>query len=326
MDTTHLKAFLKIAQTGSISRAAESLGIAQPSLSQQLLRLEDEVGIQLFDRTARGVTLTEAGCVFRERALQLLHMTDQAIADARNLRDEARGQVVFAMPPSMARLIGVALIEMLAEQSPLVRIRVVESFTGAIRGWLESEKIDLGILYDLGVLRHLVALRLASDELFVVGPPGRFGSSDAPAVVSFAALAGESLFAPGPQNGLRQLLEREAARTGIELRIAQDVDALDTMIGLASGGRGLAVLPQCAVAEAVSGGRLSVARLSENGLRRNLSIVRNPSHVLTYALVRVENLTRVVMARLIADGRWQGRLESVDEGKEDGATTSLPAS
>jgi LysR family nitrogen assimilation transcriptional regulator len=318
VDTTHLRAFLKIAHTGSISRAAESLGIAQPSLSQQLLRLEDEVGIQLFDRTARGVTLTEAGCVFRERARQLLQMTEQAVADARNLRDEARGQVVFAMPPSIARLISVPLLEALAEHSPLVRIRVVESFTGPIRGWLESEKIDLGILYDLGILRHLVAQRLASDELFVVGPPGRFGSADAPTVLPFAALAGESLFAPGPQNGLRQLLEREAVRTGIDLRIAQDVDALDTMIGLAAGGRGLAVLPQCAVAQAVSARLLSVARLSDKGLRRYLSIVRNPAHVLTYALVHVENLTRVVMARLIAEGRWQGRLETVEEGKEDG--------
>ena len=318
MDTAHLRAFLKIAETGSISRAAESLRIAQPSLSQQLLRLEDEVGIQLFDRTARGVTLTEAGCVFRERARQLLHIAEQAVADARNLRVEARGQVIFAMPPSVARLIGVALVETLAEQSPLIRIRIVDMFTGTIRGWLEAEKVDLGILYDLGPLRHLVAQRLASDELCVIGPPGRFGSEDALEVLSFATLAGEPLFLPGPQNGLRQLLDREAMRKGFELHVVQDVDVLDMMIGLASSGRGLSVLPLSAVSAAVSAGQVSIARFSGGGLHRHLTLVRNPAHVLTHALVRVENLTRVVMARLIAEGRWQGHLETVEESKEDG--------
>ena len=60
METRYLRSFLKIAESGSISRAAESLGIAQPSLSQQLLRLEDELGLKLFRRIARGVALTEA--------------------------------------------------------------------------------------------------------------------------------------------------------------------------------------------------------------------------------------------------------------------------
>lgn len=68
METWHLKAFLKIAETGSISRASESLGVAQPSLSQQLVRLEEEVGVALFQRTARGVTLTEAGRLFQQHA------------------------------------------------------------------------------------------------------------------------------------------------------------------------------------------------------------------------------------------------------------------
>lgn len=301
MDTGHLKAFLKIAETGSISRAAESLGIAQPSLSQQLLRLEDELGLRLFDRTARGVTLTEGGRVFRERARQILHAADQAIADARQLRDEAPGQVIFAMPPSVARLVGVALITTLAEQAPQVRVRIVEAYSGAIRGWLEAEKIDLGILYDLGPLRHLAMRRLASEELVLVGPPGRFDSAEVP----LRALEGVPLIAPGPQHGLRQLLDREAARAGIELTVDHEIDALDATIGLVAAGQGLAVLP----VSAVVAGRLEVARFADGGLRRTLSLVRNPSHVLTHASVRVEHVLIGVLTNLIADG-WAGRLES----------------
>lgn len=305
MDTGHLKAFLKIAETGSISRAAESLGIAQPSLSQQLLRLEDELGLRLFDRTARGVTLTEGGRVFRERARQILHAADQAIADARQLRDEAPGQVIFAMPPSVARLAGVPLVTTLAERAPRLRVRIVEAYSGAIRGWLEAEKIDLGILYDLGPFRHLAMRRLASEELVLVGPPGRFGDTPLP----LAALADEVLIAPGPQHGLRQLLDREAARAGIEIEVRYEVDSQETSIGLAAAGQGLAVLPVSAVAPEVAAGRVTMAPFAGDGLRRRLSLARNPSHVLTHASVRVEHALIDVMTAAIAAGTWTGKLE-----------------
>lgn len=309
MDTLHLKAFLKIAQTGSISRAADSLGIAQPSLSQQLLRLEDEVGIRLFDRTTRGVTLTEGGRVFLERAHQILHVTEQAVADTQHLREEARGQVVFAMPPSIARLIGAPLVEALASKAPHVKVRIVEAFHGAIRGWLEAEKIDLGILYDLGPLRHLATRHLASDELVLIEPKYQVGRAGLQGEVSFADLAGQPLIAPGPQHGLRQLIDREATRAGVTLDVVQEIDALDTIIDLVMNRRGLAVLPYCSVMDSVWAGSLCVAPFASGGLWRSLSLMRNPSHVLTHASVQVEGQTRAVMAQLVADGAWHARLE-----------------
>lgn len=316
MDTAHLKAFLKIAETGSISRAAESLGIAQPSLSQQLLRLEDEVGIRLFDRTVRGVTLTEAGKVFLERTHQILHMTGQAIADAQQLREDAQGQVVFAMPPSIARLIGASLVEALSLQAPHVRVRIVEAFHGTIRGWLEAEKIDLGILHDLGPLRHLSSRHLASDELVVIAPRGRFEAAQVP----FCDLAKMPLITPGPQHGLRQVIEREAARRGCSLSVVQEIDSLDTAVELVARGKGFAVMPDCAVMDGAWNGAVDIARFSGSGLWRTLNLVRNPSHVLTHASVQVESQTRAVMAQLVTEGTWQAKLN-----RQDPKGTSDPA-
>jgi LysR family transcriptional regulator, nitrogen assimilation regulatory protein len=309
VDTAHLKAFLRIADTGSISRASDSLGVTQPSLSQLLLRLEEEIGFRLFNRTARGVTLTEAGLVFQERARRLLHDAEQAISDARQLRDEVRGAVMFAMPPSMAQLLGATLVETLAEQAPLIELRIIEAFSGAIRGWIEAEKIDLGLLYDLGPLRHLTLRRLASDELYLAGPPKRFGTRAKPAKLPFAALAGEKLAAPGPQHGLRQLLEREASLAGVTLQIRYEIDSLAVTTDLVAQGACLTVLPHCALAPLADAGRLSLARIGGADIRRTLSLVRNPSHVLTHASVRVEATLLRVMAQKIADGSWLGRLE-----------------
>ncbi|WP_395398017.1 LysR family transcriptional regulator [Novosphingobium sp. BL-8A] len=295
MDTAHLKAFLKIAESASISRAAESLGIAQPSLSQQLLRLEDEIGFALFERSARGVTLTEAGHVFRERARQILHATEQAVADARHLRNDARGQVVLAMPPSLARVVGAPLIEELARQAPSLRLRLVEAYSGAVRGWLEAEKIDLGVLYEVHPLRHLATRTLASEGLVLAGPPGRFAAD---AKVEIAALAAEPLVLPGAQHGLRQLLEREASRLGLAVTVAHEIDSLDTTIALAERGVALAVIPRSIAA--LAQGRISTARIGDPPLQRTLALARNPSHVLTHASIMVESLLGRVMAECLA--------------------------
>ena len=88
MDARLLRTFLKTIELGSISRAADALGVAQPSLSQQILRLEDEVGAKLLRRTARGVATTEAGRIFEEHARHILRTIDQALEDIRQLSNE----------------------------------------------------------------------------------------------------------------------------------------------------------------------------------------------------------------------------------------------
>lgn len=306
MDTRYLKSFLKIAETRSISRAAESLGITQPSLSQQVLRLEDEVGTKLFRRTARGVTLTEAGRIFLEHARHILQRADQAVEDVRQLDALASGQVIFAMPPSVNLVIGAALVEAIAEDAPHVSVRLVDAFTGTIRGWLEQGKIDLGILYDLGPLRHLSGRPLVREELLLCGPPhDASGDTGEPDVgVPLAALAGLPLIAPGPQHGLRQMLEREAAQIGVQLSVVHEIDSLSQILTLVERGHGWAVLPEPVIADMVRAGRTSCIRVQGQALSRSLTLVRNPNHVVSYASVRVEDLTFQIMHRLIEAGDW----------------------
>ena len=310
MDTRHLKSFLRIAETRSISRAAESLGIAQPSLSQQLLRLEDEVGLKLFSRTARGVTLTEAGRIFQEHAQHLLAGAEQAIEDVRSHDSAASGQVVFALPPSVARLIAVPLVEALKAEAPRVTVRLVEAFAGSIRGWIEEGKIDLSLLYELGPLRQLTMRRLVSEELYLFGPAGAFTEArDDLAIVPFAELADYPLITSGPQHGVRQVIEREAARHGAAVTVTQEIDALGPMLALVARGHGFALLPRSA-RDAAAPGVLDVARVGDGSLRRTLCLVRNPNHVVSYASVRVEDIAARVTARLIAAGTWDARLEA----------------
>ena len=310
MDTRHLRSFLKIAETRSISRAAESLGIAQPSLSQQLLRLEDEVGLSLFRRTPKGVDLTEGGRVFLEHARQIMNATEQAIEDVRDLTMDVSGEVVLAVPYSISKVAGVALVEAFLAHAPQVSFRLVEAFTGQIRGWLDLGKVDLGILHDMGHVRHLSARRLASEELFLIGPAGELGTAEAPAMIGPSSLQDLPMILPGPQHGLRQVVEHEVARMGGSITTKLDLDAMSHLGKLVEHGHGYSIAPMTVVADDVAAGRVSVARIGDRGIARRLSLMRNATRVVTHASVRCEDLTAKVLLALIAKGLWPANAEA----------------
>ena len=309
MDTRHLRSFVKIADIGSISRAAESLGIAQPSLSQQLLRLEDEVGLVLFQRTARGVALTEAGRIFLEHARQILRATEQAIEDVRDLTSQASGEVILAVPYSISKLAGFALVEAFIREAPQISFRLVEASTGQVRGWLDGGKVDLGILHDLGPIRHLSMRPIASEELFLVGPADRFGTLDNLPQVAPAELEAMPMILPGHPHGLRQVIDREAGRLGITIQAKQDLDALRHVGPLVASGYGYSILPLPAVLDELASGRVSIARIGDGTLRRTLCLVRNAGQVVTHASVRCEDLTIAVLKRLIETGMWNAEAD-----------------
>jgi LysR family transcriptional regulator, nitrogen assimilation regulatory protein len=305
METRYLRSFLKIAETGSITRAAESLGISQPSLSQQLLRLEDEVGAPLFSRTARGVTVTDSGRLLQEHARQILRGVDLAVEGLRHLGDEPVGDVIVAVPHSVSKLAGVRMFEAAAREAPHVRLRLVEALTGQIWGWLEDGKIDLGLLNYLGPRRGLTFREIASEELFLIGPSGKFGTEAEPTELALADLVGLPMILPGLPHGLRRLIDQETARHGVTLQVWRDLDLLGQAGRLIAAGYGCSILPLPTVADDVAAGSLSIARIAGGMLRRRLMLARNSGEVITRASIRAEQLIVQVLHGLIATGEWR---------------------
>lgn len=304
MDTRQLRSFLKIADAGSITRAAESLGIAQASLSQQLLRLESELGYDLVHRTARGVSLTEQGRIFQEHARQILRSTEQAIEDGRKFGAEPAGEVILAVPYSISKVAGTTLVEAFLRHAPQVSFRLAEAFTGQIRGWLDSGKVDLGILHDMGPLRHLTSRPIATEELYLVGPAARYSTIDATLDVPATEIAQLPMILPGRPHGLRLVIEQAAARLGITLQVRQNLDAMAHFGALIAAGHGYSILPLSIVSDALQSGRVSIARIGGGSMRRTLCLVRNNNQVVTHASVRCEDLTVKVLSRLIQKGVW----------------------
>ena len=309
MDGHQLRCFLATAELGSVTRAAARLDIAQPTLSQILLRLEDELGIKLFERTARGVHLTDPGRVFQEHARVILRDMDRARAEVR-LQDAgtAPAAVSIGLPSSISSLAGARLVVAARERLPNVSVRLDEAFSGHIRTWLEEGRIELGVLHHADALHHLSVRRLAVEDCCLVGPLGRFGPPGlhgiAPDPVSLAETHPRPLIMPTREHGLRQLVEREARAQGTELKVDIELDSLNHIRTLVSAGHGYSVLSHSAVQEDLAAGRLSAAPLGRPAIRRPIYLVRNPTRAVTRASVRVEDLLVSLLQGMAANGTW----------------------
>jgi LysR family nitrogen assimilation transcriptional regulator len=303
LETRHLRNFLKIAELGSISRAAGALGVSQPSLSQQILRLEDEVGAKLFERTARGVRITSAGEILVRNGREALKFLEAAPEEIRRAAAEDRNRVALGMPFSISRLLAVTLTENVLEHHPSVHLRIHEGFSGSILAMLREEKLHLGLLYDVEPLDGLRVTRLAREDLYLIGPPGRFSGPDGTVSAGLHELTGLPLIVPGPAHGLRQALEREARRLELRLKIASEIDTLEHIVGLVADGRGYSILPLAAAAGDLRAGRISATRLDAD-FRRTLCLAGSVEHPPTEATRIVEAMVGQQIRHLIQSGAW----------------------
>ena len=143
MDIKQLRAFLAIADTGSITRASETLHLVQPALSRQLRMLEDELGTPLFERTPRGMELTDAGARLVERARRALREIDGARTEIRAANPGAvRGTVDVGLLTSQSELISAPLVAALKTSHPELLLRIYTGYSDRLREWLETTLRD----------------------------------------------------------------------------------------------------------------------------------------------------------------------------------------
>ena len=308
MDIRQLRYFVAIAEQGSLSAAAQALGIAQPSLSQHVIKLERQLGLSLLVRSSRGVTPTDDGRLLLDHARLILAAVERCTAELNEAGGRVRGPVAFGMPPSISMALSVPLAETVRLELPGVRLQAVEAMSGYIRSWLEEGRVDLAFLFDLDRVRGYEVTHLLDEDLFFLSAPDAWPAGlPRGGEVPLAMLAGLELVLPTPTHGLRRLIEAQARACGISLNVVVEMDAMTQIKELVARGSGYTILAPAAARDFVARGDLLRARIVEPVVSRPVYLVRNPARAPSRAARAVEAVCREVVRDLIARGIWEGR-------------------
>ena len=307
MDIKHLRYFLAVAEAPSISAAAQAIGVAQPSLSQHLHRMEEELSVKLVERSARGTHLTDEGRVLRGHARGICDSLDRCIENMRERGGTVRGRVVFGMPPSCSMIMSVPLAETICLETPEIRLRAVEAMSGYLETWLLDGTLDIGFLYSLRKNSTLRGTHVLDEELVFYSAPDAWPLDTPPGTpVSLRAL--EKLDLVLPSNGLRDQIEAYCKQHDVRLNVMLEMDALTQIKELVARGSGYTIFAPVAAQDFVKRGDLLRAPIIEPTMTRPVYLVKSPVRVMTRACRVVEETTLEVARELVRRGLWEGKL------------------
>ena len=309
LNIRQLRYFIAIAEARSLSAAAQKIGVAQPSLSQHLINMEEELGVRLVDRSPRGSVLTPEGRVLLRHAYDICNSLERCISEIRDLGLVVQGAVRFGMPPSVSMVMSVPLAETVRIELPLVRLRVSEAMSGFIKTWIDDETVEIGFLYDLQGVEHFHATHVLNEHLYFFSAPDAWPLSTPPgAPVRMRDLAGLEMVLPGEPHGLRRIVEVYAARSGVKLNVVTELDAMTQIKELVARGSGYTIFAPAAAHDFVMANRLVKAPVVDPVISRPVYLVRNPATAMTRACAEVEKITVKVARDMVQRGVWEGEL------------------
>ncbi len=307
MDFRQLRYFAQIVESGSLSKASRSLLVAQPALSQQLAKLEEEVGKSLLHRSTRGVTPTESGLALYHHARFVLRQLDQALSIARQESGELRGVVSIGLPATTLLAIGLPLVRRVREKYPGILLNVVEGMSGHLSQMIRLGQLDLAILFTGDVAAELTATPLLDENLFVLLPTRSALVAPERSSIAIAEAAALPLILPTSRHGLRRRIEAEFEKRNLAAHVVAEIDSLSLLMRCVHDGMGATIKPISALqlepqrrndwrALVVSDARLS---------RRNYLYSISPER-LSPAAASVAREVHETTRFLVRSGEWHG--------------------
>lgn len=243
MESRLLEYMLRVAELGSISKAATDLHLSQPALSRHIATLEEEMRTKLFTRTQGGVIPTESGKLLIERArplLQQLSMLKEELSEA------AAGQLTIGVPPYWRRVLTSPFVQTLRGKYPEIKLRFHERLTHVLRDQMLAGALDLCIIpFEVEPPAGFTQTALIREPLVILGSTSE--NLDRHEPVPFSRLEGASLIVPEQPDLLRSHLENMLRRRDVSFRVAVETDSLGQCLQFAKQGVGITVVPACAL-------------------------------------------------------------------------------
>lgn len=309
MEFRQLKYFLAVVDSGSISKAAARLFIAQSALSQQILQLEEYLGTTLLHRSSRGVSMTESGLAFYEHAQAIMRQIGYArAAVTQQSLDSPTGVVTLGISPTVSATLALPLFLAARKELPGVILQPIEDATDGLIDHLRQRRLNLAILVDDGQLTEFPRKRIMQEQMFLVSStqhkrPGKARR------IKLKDVLQSPLILLSIQHGVRQRIERiaEEHRLAIE-GLVGEVHSLNVLKSAVLAGVGATISPLAPFQFELSHGGVQAQVIHDPGVSRALAICTSRDAPPTRASLAISKLIIRVANDLHNTGEWQGAM------------------
>lgn len=300
MDSRLLEYYLRVAELGSINRAAADLGLSQPALSRHIASIEHEMQAQLFVRSQGGVRLTDAGRLLADRTRPLLR---QFAILKEQVGERAAGQLSVGIPPSWHQVLTSTFVTRLLDEYPGIMLRMYEGVSNLLREHLLAGLLDLCIVpFDQTPATGYKQTPLLREPLVLVGHAGSGLSFNEPVPVTH--LDSLKLILPARPNMLRTQIENALNRKSMTFRTIVETDTLRLCLELAGRSSGYTVVPACALHGHGLGDSIQWAPIK--GMYLTWSLYENEARAHSQAVLEGRRLLLSTLAESLKEGSWYG--------------------
>ena len=294
-DLADLRAFLAVADDGSLRAAGEALHLSQSAVSRRLDKLEEALGVALFTRTTRKVVLTTIGRTFVHKARHVLHELDSALLGISDVAERLSGEITIACVPSAVGYFLPGVIKDFHARYPRIRIRLVDESSSEILLTVARGDADFGVTY-IGTQEPDIEFEGLLEDTFVVACPRRHPLAKRSSL-TWAELVEQEYVTIAQGSGNRFLIDQALLHTDKRPQWFCEVRHVPALLSLVEAGLGLGVVPRLAMPYKNPSTMVSIS-LREPEISRSIGMIRRRGRALTPAAALFSEMLRDASQRV----------------------------
>ncbi|MBW4028672.1 LysR substrate-binding domain-containing protein [Acidipila rosea] len=272
MENFRLRVFRLVAETLNFRRAAEELHLTQPAVTAQIKALEDSLGIALFDRIGRSISLTPAGSTLLQYVRRIESITNEAVAALAPFGGQEGVDISIGASHTVAVYLLPQILPELLREWPTLHVHVVGGSTNEVLAALTNHQVSIGLIEAPAFRPDLKIEPFMEDELaLIVRPDHKWAKKT---LLRAAELVQEPILLREPGSGMRRFVEEYLERNGVlrkQLRTTVDVNSTEAIICAVEAGLGVGFVPWLALDKALKLGTINTVALENGPIKRQMS-------------------------------------------------------
>jgi DNA-binding transcriptional LysR family regulator len=288
LENYRVQVFRAVAEQASFRRAAEQLHLSQPSVSQHVQLLEEELGVRLLDRSeaggSSGIQITPAGELLLDFARRSSRLSQQVLKSLAKLEGQPAGTLKLAASTTVAQYLLPRVLGNFLKANPRIRMTVKSGNTEQVAAWVLSGEAELGLVEGPPKSKELAVEHFMHDQLSLIVPRSHRWAGQQ---MTVAALAATPLLMREPGSGTRRVTEQALRKAGLrlnQLTIAMELDSTEAIVSGVEAGLGVGFVSELAIRKELKLGTLATAQIAGVEIRRAFSLIRQRGPVAVGAL------------------------------------------